>query len=190
MYCTNCGCEVAAGAPFCPGCGITAPGMSPTPLNASFHAPPAGSADYAGFWLRLAAYLLDSVLFSFFALLLLLPLFALAGISNIREIDERTWLRGTMFFLWAAFILIAAVGSWLYHTGLECSSWQGTPGKKVLGLAVTDLNGRRIGFGRANARFWSKILSGFMYIGFIMIGFTDRKQGLHDMIAGTLVVRK
>jgi uncharacterized RDD family membrane protein YckC len=55
---------------------------------------------------------------------------------------------------------------------------------------VTDLAGNRIGFGRATGRFFAKILSGMiMYIGFIMIGFTDRKQGLHDMLAGTLVMR-
>jgi uncharacterized RDD family membrane protein YckC len=59
-----------------------------------------------------------------------------------------------------------------------------------LGLKVTDLEGRRISFARATGRHFAKILSGLMFfIGFIMAGFTQRKQALHDMIAGTLVVR-
>jgi uncharacterized RDD family membrane protein YckC len=57
-------------------------------------------------------------------------------------------------------------------------------------LKVTDLEGRRISFARATGRHFAKLLSGFiLMIGFIMAGFTQRKQALHDMIAGTLVVR-
>lgn len=69
-------------------------------------------------------------------------------------------------------------------------SWQGTLGKRILSLKVTDEAGNRISFGRATGRFFAKILSSmFCCIGFIMIGFTERKRGLHDMIAGTLVMR-
>jgi uncharacterized RDD family membrane protein YckC len=60
----------------------------------------------------------------------------------------------------------------------------------ALGIIVTDLEGRRIGFGRATGRYFAKILSALILgIGFLMVAFTQRKQGLHDMIAGTLVVR-
>ena len=72
----------------------------------------------------------------------------------------------------------------------ESSGWQATPGKKLLSLVVTDMEGARIGFGKANVRFWSKIVSGFFMIGYIMVAFTERSQGLHDMIAGTLVLRR
>ena len=62
--------------------------------------------------------------------------------------------------------------------------------KKALGLSVTDLSGNRIGFGRATGRYFAKILSGLiLLIGFIMVAFTQRKQGLHDMLAGTLVYK-
>ncbi len=61
----------------------------------------------------------------------------------------------------------------------------------ALGIVVTDIDGNRISFGRANARFWSKIISGMILgIGFLMAAFTEKKQGLHDMIAGTLVIKK
>jgi len=79
---------------------------------------------------------------------------------------------------------------WIYEAAMESSSKQATLGKMALGLKVTDEQGRRISFGRATARYFSKIISGMiLLIGYIMAGFTARKQALHDMIAGTLVTR-
>jgi uncharacterized RDD family membrane protein YckC len=79
----------------------------------------------------------------------------------------------------------------LYFPVLECSSLQATPGKLALGIKVTDMQGNRIGFGRALGRNLAKIISAIiLYIGFIMAGFTQKKQALHDMIAGCLVVAK
>lgn len=80
-------------------------------------------------------------------------------------------------------------GGWIYEAGLESSSKQATLGKMALGLRVTDKYGRRITFARASGRYFSKLLSRILMIGYIMAGFTARKQALHDMIAGTLVVR-
>jgi uncharacterized RDD family membrane protein YckC len=86
--------------------------------------------------------------------------------------------------------VLSLLVSWLYFAGSECSSAQATPGKKALGLVVTNLNHERISFGRATARYFSKFLSELtLYIGYVMIGFTAKKQGLHDMIAGTLVFK-
>jgi uncharacterized RDD family membrane protein YckC len=88
--------------------------------------------------------------------------------------------------VWLTWIL----GGWLYSALQECSSQQATIGKRVLGIKVIDLAGQRISFGRATGRYFGKIISGMiMYIGFIMAGFTDRKQALHDMMAGCLLVR-
>jgi len=81
--------------------------------------------------------------------------------------------------------------SWIYYASLESSAWQATLGKKILGLKVTDLAGNRISFGRASGRFFGKILSGMILgIGFLMAGFTERKQALHDILAGCLVLRQ
>jgi len=79
--------------------------------------------------------------------------------------------------------------AWIYEAAMESSSKQATLGKMALGLKVTDEQGRRISFARATARYFSKFISAILFIGYIMAGFTARKQALHDMIAGTLVTR-
>jgi uncharacterized RDD family membrane protein YckC len=74
---------------------------------------------------------------------------------------------------------------------MESSKYQSTLGKAVLGIKVTDLKGNRISFGRASGRFFAKIISSLtLGVGYIMIAFTEKKQGLHDMIAECLVVKK
>lgn len=89
------------------------------------------------------------------------------------------------------FNLVSAVISIAYYTFMESSSTQATLGKMALGIIVVDMEGRRISFARALGRSAGKIISGCTcYIGFIMAGFTQRKQGLHDIMAGCLVVDK
>ncbi|MGC1597749.1 MAG: RDD family protein, partial [Candidatus Acidiferrales bacterium] len=80
----------------------------------------------------------------------------------------------------------------LYYAWMESSQYQGTLGKMALGLTVTDLQGRRVTFARASGRFFAKIITGLipLAIGYIMAGFTEKKQALHDMIASCLVLRK
>jgi uncharacterized RDD family membrane protein YckC len=88
-------------------------------------------------------------------------------------------------------LLIFLCCTWLYKAILESSAWQATLGKKLLSIKVTDLNGDRIGFGRATGRFFAQLLSQFSFtIGYLMAAFTERRQALHDMIAGTLVVKR
>jgi pSer/pThr/pTyr-binding forkhead associated (FHA) protein/uncharacterized RDD family membrane protein YckC len=134
--------------------------------------------EYAGFWLRLAAYLIDSAIVG--AAIWLLSLVLL------------DWALSTMntsiYLLTSLTILVVGL---LYYPLMECSEKQGTLGKILLGIQVVDLEGRRISFGRALGRYFGKIISGaILYIGYIMAGFTEKKQGLHDMMAGTLVVRR
>lgn len=79
-----------------------------------------------------------------------------------------------------------------YGLVFESSSWQGTPGKKLTGLVITDMSGQKIGFGKALGRAFGKIFSTFipLYIPYIMVGITERKQSLHDKMCGTLVFRR
>ena len=87
--------------------------------------------------------------------------------------------------------VIMLVASWVYFAGLESSAWQATVGKKLLGMQVTDTSGERINFIKATVRYLSKFLSSFfLMIGFIMVAFTAKKQGLHDFIAGTVVINR
>jgi len=83
------------------------------------------------------------------------------------------------------------VVSWLYYAKLESGPHQSTFGKRLMGLKVTNMAGERLSFGHASGRFFGKIITGLLpfAIGYIMAGFTAQKQALHDLIAGTLVVR-
>jgi uncharacterized RDD family membrane protein YckC len=131
---------------------------------------------YAGFWRRVAAVLIDGVLLSAVTVPLTL---ALGDGDTYAEAARST-----------AGSSISAVVTWLYSALMESSAKQATVGKIALGIIVTDLEGRRIGFGKATGRHFAKIISALILgIGFLMVAFTRRKQGLHDILAGTLVVR-
>lgn len=81
--------------------------------------------------------------------------------------------------------------NWLYFAIMESSSTQATFGKQALGLIVTDTWGNPISFAKATGRHFGKIISGLIFgIGFFMIAFTEKKQGLHDILAGCLVLNK
>jgi uncharacterized RDD family membrane protein YckC len=97
---------------------------------------------------------------------------------------------GHVMILAPAWNSIFMIGSWLYEALLLSSPWQATLGKLALGLRVTDEYGQRISFLRATGRHFAKYLSWMtIFIGFIMVAFTERRQALHDFIAGTLVWR-
>lgn len=144
--------------------------------------------EYAGFWPRFLAVLIDGVITQ---LIVLVPAFFLGvtlGIAGAAAGQDNESIAGAATLLGA---VIGLAASWLYEAGLIASSRQATLGKMALGIMVTDLDGRRIGFGRATGRYFAKILSGLMLaIGYLIQPFTARKQALHDMLAGTLVVKK
>ena len=130
---------------------------------------------YAGFWRRVAAVILDGLILG----VVTVPLTLAVGDGDTYAEAARSASAST----------IQTVITWLYYSLMESSAKQATVGKMALGIIVTDLEGRRIGFGRATGRYFAKILSALILgIGFLMAAFTERKQGLHDMIAGTLVV--
>lgn len=89
-----------------------------------------------------------------------------------------------------AFALVIFVGL-LYFTLFEASRWQATPGKRILKLYVTDLNGQRITYGRAAVRNFPKMIFSSVFPVFhLLAGFTEKKQALHDILAGCLVLRR
>ncbi|MCB0606341.1 MAG: RDD family protein [Lewinellaceae bacterium] len=142
--------------------------------------------DYAGFWLRFAAYIIDGFIVTIVTYVVMFAILGAlwAGAMSGGSINE-TGLMGGMALMYV--IIIA--GMWLYFALMESSAKQATLGKMAVGIKVVDEAGERISFGKASGRFFGKIISGvIIYIGFIMAGFTERKQALHDMMAGTLVV--
>ena len=81
--------------------------------------------------------------------------------------------------------------TWIYYAAFESSRHQATLGKMALGLRVTDCYGRPISYGRASARYFGKLLSSLILgLGYLMAAFTERKQALHDIMAGCLVIKK
>lgn len=215
MYCSKCGANLAAGAVFCGSCGTPAgspaiPAMPqaavPAYAGASAGTPytdPAGLVvsrgfTYAGFWLRLVAALIDGVITGIAQMVLIVPLFFLTGFAASFEGLARNSGRpdpaviGGIIAMILVFAAVSILVQWLYHAYLESGEKQGTWGKQALGLYVTDLMGNHISFGRASGRFFAKIITGMipLGIGYIMAGFTERKQALHDMIASCLVLRR
>jgi uncharacterized RDD family membrane protein YckC len=155
--------------------------------------------DYAGFWQRFAAYLIDSVVISCIEGFLVIPFLGIFGIgfasdfANINHLEEGDMI-SLIFSIIAAvfsFIILLYILLILYYTLMESSKYQATLGKQAMGLIVTDMNGGKLDFGQAFARNLSKLLSSmFFHIGYIIAAFTEKKQGLHDLIAGTLVLKK
>lgn len=147
-----------------------------------------GALSYAGFWRRVVAYLIDGLLVGV-VMTLLVSVLAAGAIGSLAGGSSEA---ATAVVGMAGLINFASIiGMWLYFALMESGPRQATLGKMAVGLLVTDLDGGRIGFGRATGRFFGKILSGLVFaIGFLMAGFTARKQGLHDMLASTLVINK
>lgn len=171
----------AATAPYGP-VAAPYPAYPPIPAQAPGHA-------YAGFWRRFAAFVIDIVLLfvGVFILAFLVSFFVVLGLVSSGQQPTDQSLSGASLVLYGiVFVLV-----WLYFAGLESSVWQATIGKRLMRLVVTDLYGRRISFGRATGRYFGKILSWLILAaGFWMIPLTQRKQGLHDLIASTLVARR
>jgi uncharacterized RDD family membrane protein YckC len=199
LHCPKCGVEVADGADFCPSCGerqnrasaaSSESGMAEgSGLNsARGQAPIAVRYIYAGFWRRAVAYILDAILLGFtIGVLVLGPLMQHAGLSTNNPWVLFTDANRQVF----AVNLLVQMAFWPYWALMESSPWRATFGKKLLNLEVTDLSGKRLSFSRASGRYFAKIISGLtLMVGFLMAGFTARKQALHDMLASTLVVRK
>ncbi len=136
---------------------------------------------YAGFWKRFAAYFIDGVILN----IVLTIIGYVIGVGYVANLREAPAGRA------ATYSLISLVLTWLYFALMESSKLQATVGKMALGIVVTDTEGDRIGLARASVRWWSKILSGLiLMIGYIMAAFSERKQALHDHIAGTFVINK
>jgi len=146
---------------------------------------------YAGFWRRIAAALIDGllVIIASYAITVLCLILALVIGFWVAEGEVGLVLSMIpgLFFGW----LLALLFAWIYYAALESSPKQATVGKMALGMVVTDVEGQRISFLQATGRLLGKIVSALILcVWFIMISFTDRKQGLHDMMAGCLVVVK
>lgn len=201
FFCSQCGAPNTAGAQFCTRCGAsTTPAMAPVPASA----PPAqfggvpyqpvkpfagiapvGGVRYGGFWIRFVAAIIDGIIVQ----VVVLPLSFLAGgVVGFAGAMGGAPRSGIPILGGIIGFVIGIAGTWLYEALMLSSTRQATLGKMIFGMKVTDLSGNRLSFAHATGRYFAKWLSAFtLLIGYIIAGFTERKQALHDMVAGTLV---
>src|SRR5258708_31158475 len=201
-FCSNCGqaFAVAAAPPSVSMMGASAAtplggGGAAIPAYAGYAAVP--RVEYAGFWVRFLAWVIDNVVMGVGVVLILIPLIFLTGLRGfIGEFHPNEDMNDAGVFMLIAFVFVLATASlvvtWLYHALMESSEWQATLGKKALGLVVTDMAGQRVSFARSTGRHFGKIITNMvpLFIGYIMAGFNAKKQALHDILAGRPVVRR
>lgn len=153
--------------------------------------------EYAGFWLRFVAYIIDGVILGFIEFLMVIPMLGLLGMNfalmesgQIENIEPEVLIPAIISAGSGIYLSIFLI-SWLYYALFEAGPRQATIGKMALGIVVTDMAGNRLNFAKASLRYFGKIVSGaILMIGYIMAGLTQKKQALHDIIANTLVIRK
>ena len=153
------------------------------------------TAEYSGFLRRFWAWCIDTPLrFVLGLALVFLPVrfLVLGEIARYGTTDARyLWnampaaAKAMVLMLW---LFVAVIAPWLYTALQESAPAQASLGKRLLGVQVADLRGRRISFGRASVRYLARLLPTFG-IGYLMALFTARKQALHDIIAGCVVIR-
>lgn len=135
--------------------------------------------NYAGFWTRVLASIIDTVIVQICAGLVGGIVGAVYGAGG-----------GSVEGAGVLGFFIGLLGGWFYYAIMESSPKQATLGKMAMEIYVADLDGNRITFAKATGRYFAKILSGLvLLVGYIMAAFTDKKQALHDKLAGTLVLQ-
>lgn len=157
------------------------------------------NTQYAGFWLRLVALIIDVLIIAFLESIIFIPLlvalgFSFFGSASELDMEDSGNIVGLILGIVAvagAYWILATTIQILYFSFMESSKNQATIGKMAVGIKVTDMNGDRLDFTKAFLRNLCKLISNFtMAIGYIMAGFTEKRQALHDLIAGALVVKK
>ncbi len=208
-FCHKCGQPVAGGAPL-----AQTPPAPPATYAAQQAAPQvyAGQSapvyarapqQYGGFWIRFVAYIVDGLIIGIpmsVIVGIVIAVFgagSLATLSSLPNNPDPEQVRTQVIPLviaflgaYALFIAGSIVITWLYFAMMESSERQATFGKAIFNMRVTDANGNRLSFAHASGRFFAKIINNMTCgIGWILAGFTEKKQGLHDLIAGTVVIR-
>ena len=158
------------------------------------------SSNYASFGIRWVAHIIDFIILYIVNWIVLTPILAAVGfgVASANDFDFESMTEGDMIASFMALMGALIAGSIvlyiirvLYGAFMESSKLQGTIGKLAVGIKVTGTDGSRLTFVKALLRHIGKIISGFIiFIGYIMAAFTEKKQALHDMIAGSVVVKK
>lgn len=189
MHCPRCGIVMLDDEYSCSNCGYL------TDIAVAAHLVEAEPETktipyYAGFWRRFFALVLDLILLIVGEMVVLLTIGGSIALITLLGKKEVPFEMIRSFFGGFGLILFFVI-NWLYFVLMESSSKQATFGKMMMKIIVTDMNEKRITTGKANARYWCKVISGFtLSLGFVMAGFTLKKQAFHDKIVKTLVLNE
>lgn len=143
----------------------------------------------AGFLRRWAALFIDYLILgiAYQIIQVFVGIFAAVGAASMLSGDPTGSALFGIVFIGLGLLYFVMAG--LYFSLMESSAKQATVGKMALGIKVTDMAGRRLGFGHALGRWVAAALSYLtLWIGFLMAAFTERKRALHDFVADTQVV--
>jgi uncharacterized RDD family membrane protein YckC len=199
MLCPKCGRETDTLGKFCQWCGEDIVAVPATIIATSEEEECPDIGVYAGLGRRLVAFVVDFILILLFDLVAAFVLGLTRGVQNLyfwtiqhAPVSSLT-TEGTSTALYGSIIasygVLLIVIPWLYFAGFESSRSQATPGKLLMRVVVTDLEGNKPTFARVTLRHFAKFISTLViFLGFLMIGLTRNHQGLHDRIAGCLVL--
>ncbi len=204
MFCPKCGKETDASGKFCQWCGSDIDAVAPravmkTEPEEEDEEETSLAGNYAGLGRRFLAFIVDWIFLFIFIAVTATAFNLVQGLkylyylvvqrAPISALTEAGTTDAAMIPIIASVGVLFVIIPWLYFAGFECSKGQATPGKTLLRMVVTDWDGNRISFARATLRHFVKIISALiLFIGFIMIGLTKKRQGLHDIVSGCLVL--
>jgi uncharacterized RDD family membrane protein YckC len=199
MFCPKCGKETDASGKFCQWCGADIGSIPASPVVTPEEEEGPDIGVYAGLGRRLVAFIVDIIIILLFDIVAMTVLGLTRGIQNsyfyfVQHVAVETLTtEGTTAALYgsilAAYGIVLIVIPWLYFAGFESSRSQATPGKLLMHIVVTDMTGNKPTFARVTLRHFAKFVSALIiFIGFLMIGLTKKRQGIHDAIAGCLVL--
>ena len=149
-----------------------------------------GNVEYAGFGIRLLAWLIDFLvlLFLSFIIGLISGFFIAFLLIYVSIVSADSSIVTSLSNFISGFIGFSV--NLLYFTLFWSSKFQGTPGKILLGLKIVDANGNKISYSTALIRYISTIISSLLLgIGYLLIIFDGKKQALHDKFASTYVIK-
>jgi len=199
MFCPKCGKETDALGKFCQWCGVDIVSIPATPIATPEEEEGSDIGVYAGLGRRLIAFIVDAVLILLMGIVVITFFSMTNGIryayyllvqrAPIDSLTEAGTVDAALSPIIAALGMLIIIIPWLYFAGFESSRSQATPGKLLMRVVVTDLEGNKPTFARVTLRHFAKFISALIiFIGFLMIGLTKKRQGLHDKIAGCLVL--
>ena len=198
MFCPKCGKETDASGKFCQWCGydIASIPVKPVIVPEEEEGPEVGV--HAGLGRRFIAFIVDAILILLIGIVVITFFSMTNGVryalylaqgASIYDLTEAATWDAPLGPIVAAFGMLIIIVPWLYFAGFESSRSQATPGKVLMHIMVTDMEGNKPTFARVTLRHFGKFISAIpVFLGFLAIGLTKKREGLHDKIGNCLVL--